>query len=194
MKALLASLILGVFAVSATEVAAQTVYNPNSKSLQVQVTATVGMSCGFAPNAAPSGSVSAPNFDSAGFSHDVPFTLNCSVPSRVAVVSANGGLLSAATADAGYTNKAPYDVTLNLVPNNGGTPATATCAASTLATGSSCTFLGPASSTQGLRLDSPSQLQTGSYVRVKALAYAGTSGLVAGTYNDTLTITLSASP
>jgi hypothetical protein len=173
--------------------AAQTVYNPGSKSVQVQVTASVGLSCGFSATGAPSGTVNAPNFDATGFTHDFGMTLNCTVPSRVAVVSKNGGLLTTATADTGYTNKAPYDVTLNLVPN-AGAPATATCAASTLTTGSTCTFLGPATTTQGLRLDAPSQLQTGSYLRVKALAYTGNSALVAGSYGDTLTVTLSASP
>ena len=187
-------MILMVCAIPMSGAAAQTVYHPGSKTVQVQVTASVGMSCGFATNGAPSGTVNTPNFDSSGFTHDFGFTLNCSVPSRVAVVSTNGGLLSQATADTGYTNKAPYDVTLNLVPNGGGTAATATCAASTLTTGSTCTFLGPASTTQGLRLDAPSQLQTGSYLRVKALAYTGSSALVAGTYGYTLTVTLSASP
>ena len=171
-----------------------TVYHPGSANVQVQVTASVGGRCGFAEAGAPSGSFHQPHFDTAGFSHDFEFVLDCTGPARVAVVSANGGLLTGGTADPGYATLAPYEVTLNLVANGGSPTAAATCAAATLTTGSTCSFLGPAGPTQGLRLTAGSTLQPGSYLRVSAAPYSGAAQLLAGTYGDTLTVTLSASP
>ena len=112
--------------------------------------------------------------------------------SLVEVVSTNGGLKTAGSAPTGYSTLAPYDVTLNLV----GSSATAnqTCQVATLVTGSTCTFLGPASTAQGLRLASNSINQTGTYLRVSAPPYAGATQLVSGNYADTLTVTVSASP
>src|SRR4051812_20245858 len=73
-------------------------------TLQIPVHATVGVSCAFTAtvpsasytqaSALQSGSLA--NLD-AGFSQDTAFGLNCSGPSRVSVVSQNGGLLTAGT-------------------------------------------------------------------------------------------------
>ncbi len=167
---------------------------PNQIVLSIPVTASVGGRCGFADGGTPSGSYNQINFDETGLLHDFSFVLNCTGPSRVAVVSQNGGLLTTGTAPTGYTVRAPYDVSLHLVANGGGTTADATCAASTLPTGSTCSFLGPASTAQGLRLSAASTLQAGSYLRVSAPPYSGASALVTGTYSDVLTVTLSASP
>ena len=170
---------------------------PNSASLQVNVLASVGGRCGFADLGAPGGTFDQRNFDVTGFSHDFLFSLNCTGPARVAVVSSNGGLKTAGTAQSGYSVLAPYNVSLHLVSN---TPATAdaTCAAATLVagTGTCAAFVGPASTTQGLRIAAPSTNQTGSYLRVAAAAYNQMVGptLIAGEYADTLTVTLSASP
>ena len=114
--------------------------------------------------------------------------LDCTGPSRVAIESANGGLLTAGTVPAGYTTLAPYDVELNLVRNSGA-PANASCAAADLASGGSCTFAGDAAGGDGLYLASASTNQTGSYVRVSAPAYTGANLLVSGNYSDTLTVT-----
>jgi hypothetical protein len=155
---------------------AQTIYapgqgSPNSKALPVQVTASV-----------------------TGFTHDFPFTLECTGPSRVAVVSSNGGLLTGGPAPASYATKAPYDVTLNLTANGGAPTASATCAVATLVNGSTCGFVGPASETKGLRLAAASVAQSGSYLRVAAPPYAGPGTLVQGSYQDTLIVTVSISP
>lgn len=173
---------------------AQTIYYPSSASVKVQVAASVAARCGFASGAAPSATLSAAEIDAAGFSFDVPFTLDCTTPMRVAVVSANGGLAAATAAAGGYSAKAPYDVTLNLVGNGATASANAKCAAAALASGSTCGFVGPASATQGLRLASASSGQTGSYLRLSAPAYSGTTPLVSGTYSDTLIVTVSAAP
>lgn len=166
--------------------------SPNQIALSIPVTASVGGRCGFAAGSAPSGTYDQPNFDVLGLNHDFIFELECTGPSRVAVVSTNGGLKTAGAVPAGYTTLAPYDVTLNLV----GSSATAnqTCQVATLVAGSTCTFLGPASTTQGLRLNANSIEQNGTYLRVSAPPYTGASQLVAGNYADTLTVTVSTSP
>lgn len=162
--------------------------SPNSIQLNIPVTASVRAACGFAT--APSGTYDQPNFDVTGLSNNFAFTLDCSIASRIAVVSANGALVTAGAAPTGYTTSAPYDVTLNVVQNAGG-PATATCPVANLTTGGSCGFRGPASTSQGL-LVAPSQNLAGSYLRVSAPAYAGANVLVASTgYADTLVVTLS---
>ena len=179
--------------------AAQTVYADGqpgvvggNRQLPVMVTASVGGHCGFATGSAPSGTYTQPDFDVVGLNHDFSFALDCTGPSRVAVVSANGGLLTGGSVPAGYTTLAPYDVALNVV----GSTATATgsCAVSTLTatSGAPCTFRGPVSQSQGLLLNSTSVNQPGTYLRVTAPAYAGSSALVGGTYSDTLTVTVSA--
>jgi hypothetical protein len=169
--------------------------SPNFIPLAIPVTASVTTSCGFATNGAPNDQYNAANLDQ-GFSHDTSFTLQCSAPLRMAVVSANGGLLTPGAAPSGYTAIAPYDVSLNIV-GDGGVTATGACAAATLTAASStpCTFRGPASTSQGLKLNGPSNNQPGSYVRISAPLYAGPNLLlVSSGYADTLTVTLSVSP
>lgn len=190
-------------ALPVTAISAQTtVYapgdgSPNSAQLQVNVLASVGGRCGFADLGTPSGTFDQRNFDVTGFSHDFLFSLNCTGPSRVAVVSSNGGLKTGGATQPGYIALAPYNVSLHLVSNTP-TTADATCAAATLVagTGTCSAFVGPASTTQGLRIGAPSTNQTGSYLRVAASAYNQVAGpvLIAGEYADTLTVTLSASP
>jgi hypothetical protein len=162
--------------------------------LSIPVTASVGGRCGFAEGAAPSGTYRQENFDKQGLSNNFAFALNCTGPSRVAVVSSNGALVAPGSVATGYTARAGYDVTLNLVASDGKTTANATCAASTLTAGGACSFRGPASTAQGLRLAAASANQAGSYVRVSAPPVTSGPQLVAGTYTDTLTITLSVAP
>lgn len=166
--------------------------SPNQILLSIPVTASVGGRCGFAAGSAPSGTYNQPDFDVNGLNHDFAFQLECTGPARVAVVSANGGLLTPGSAPTGYTTLAPYDVTLNLVGSTA--VANGTCEVATLVSGSTCSFVGPASTTQGLRLNSNSLDQTGSYLRVSAPPYAEATQLVSGNYADTLTVTISASP
>jgi len=162
--------------------------------LSIPVTASVGGRCGFADGAAPSGGYSQANFDKQGLSNTFAFTLNCTGPSRVAVVSGNGGLVASGATATGYTARADYDVSLNLVSTDGKTTAAATCAASALTASGACAFRGPASTAQGLRLAAASVNQAGSFLRVSAPPATGGSQLIEGTYTDTLTITLSVAP
>ena len=159
--------------------------------LTIPVTASVGGRCGFADGALPSGSFSKDDFDQTGFAAQFDFALNCTGPSRVAVSSSNGGLQTTAAVVDGYRNKADYQVSLLLLANNG-TKAEASCSASALASGGTCGFGGKASTTQGLQLASAAVNQAGSYLRISAPAQGtGSSVLVAGSYSDVLTITVS---
>src|ERR1044072_7205163 len=86
--------------------------SPNSLTLNVPVTASVRPPCGF--TTAPNGSHNEPNFDDHSWQHDFTFVIDCSVASRLAGGSSNGGLKTAGTAPAGYTTLGPHDVTLNV--------------------------------------------------------------------------------
>jgi hypothetical protein len=171
--------------------------SPANIVLSIPVTASVGGRCGFAPGQAPNGSTNVGEVNNA-FSADFPFTLECTVPFRAAVISQNGGLLATGAATpSGYANLAPYLVDLNLVGDVGVTPANATCDTGDLQTSSgvTCTFKGPSSASQGLRLNGSSYDVSGSYLRVHRAAYAGPAILVASnTYADALTVTVSVSP
>lgn len=169
----------------------QTAYaGGNPVVLTIPVTASVGGRCGFADGAIPQGSFNKDNFDREGFAAQFDFSLNCSGPSRVAISSANGGLLTNASAPVGYANKADYQVTLNLVANDG-SKVQATCAASSLVTTSGCAFAGKASTSEGMRLAAAAVNQAGSYVKISAAPQSGSSVLVAGNYSDSLTVTVS---
>ena len=166
---------------------------PYTGQLSIPVTAQVTARCGFAQ--APNGSVNQPDFDVNGIPQtDFAFQLECSGPSRVAITSQNGGLLTNGTVPTGYTTLAPYNVELNVVANDSNDNVNDTCAAAELNAGNTCTFFGTASETVGAYVASPSVGQSGSYVRVSAPVYAGVSVLVDGTYSDILTVTLSAAP
>lgn len=167
-----------------------------SYATTIPVTASVGGRCGFATGSAPSGIYDAGAIDTAAWSHQFAFVLDCNGASRVAVISTNGGLLgSTSPGVSGYTNMAPYTVLLNLV-GSAGANASASCAAADLKTGavSPCSFFGTASQNTGLRMASASQNLTGSYLQVSAPAYPGPDVLASGTYSDTLTISIAAAP
>ncbi len=164
----------------------------NRIEVGIDVRASVRDRCGFATDGAPSGTVDQADFDTAGIARDFAIRLNCSSASRVAVSSLNGGLKQSATAT-GYASTAPYNVTLHLVGDNG-TTADAACAAGVLTTGGACSFAGAASTANGLRLSAASTKANGSYLRVSAAPYTGSQPLLAGSYSDTLTITVSVAP
>jgi hypothetical protein len=169
--------------------------NPSYIALSLPVMASVASECGFATGEAPNGSYTAQNL-SAGFSFDFAFALKCNAPSRVAVVSANGGLLApGGTLPSGYTNLAPYQVTLNIVGDAGVSTANAVCDAQTLSAGAKlpCVFRGPATGSQGLELAGISGNAPGSYLRISAPSYIGAATLLtAAAYADTLIVTVSA--
>lgn len=164
----------------------------NRIEVGIDVRASVRARCGFADGGAPSGSVDQAEFDRIGLSKDFGIRLNCTGASRIAVASLNGGLAPTETAP-GYAASAPYNVELRMVGDNG-TVATATCAAAALKAAGACAFAGSASTTNGLLLNAPSTKANGSYLRISAPPYAGAQPLLAGSYSDTLVITVSVVP
>lgn len=172
--------------------AAQTVYYGDSKTLSIPVTATIGVACGFATTGIPSGSYDAGAIDTTAWQHDFTFTLECTGPSRLAVVSSNGGLeTSPDPATAGYTNLAPYTVAVHVVHDSGSTDGSCTAADLDASSSATCDLRGTASDTVGLFVPAKSYDLSGSYLRVSAPAYSGSDALVSGTYSDTLTVTVS---
>ncbi|MCD2325083.1 hypothetical protein LQ953_13760 [Sphingomonas sp. IC-56] len=192
------AILVAVLAISQPARAQVTAYaagqgGTNSIDVGVEVRASVRSRCGFATGGAPNGSIDQADFDQTGFSKDFAIQLNCTAASRIAVASANGGMATAAPGATGYGTKAPYQVALRMIADNG-TTASATCDAAGLSSGGDCSFAGAASNTAGLRLGAASTKVNGSYLRVSAPSYAGAAPLVAGRYADTLTITVSVSP
>lgn len=164
----------------------------NRIEVGIDVHASVRDRCGFATDGAPSGTISQTEFDRTGFSKDFTIRLNCTSASRIAVSSLNGGLAQGETVT-GYASSAPYNVELKMVADNG-TNASATCAAALLKSGAGCAFGGNASTSNGLRLGAASTKANGSYLRVSAQPYTDSKPLLAGSYSDTLTITISIAP
>lgn len=168
---------------------------PAQAVLTVNVTASVGGTCGFATGAAPNATINKPNIDTTGWSAQVPFTAQCTAPWRIAVSSQNGALKNAATVPTGYQNRAPYAVTVNVPFDTGSSTGTvvSTCPVAQIdqALGSSsCNFKGTATTTNGLSVPRSFNL-SGSYIGVAAPAYPGPDILVEGTYTDVLTVTVS---
>lgn len=163
---------------------------PASAQFTIAVSASVGGTCGFAAGGAPSGTITAAAIDVAAWSGKAFFTPQCTAPWRIAVSSQNGALLnSVAASTTAFANRAPYDVKLHVVTDTG--VAEDQCAAASLtAANAACSFEGAATAINGLQL-SRSYLQSGSYIEASAPAYAGSQVLVAGTYQDVLTITVS---
>ncbi|WP_157081021.1 hypothetical protein [Novosphingobium naphthalenivorans] len=168
------------------------VSGPDRVAMQIDVLASVGGRCGFASNSAPSGTVDAGVIDAAAWSGQIPFTAECTAPWRIAVTSLNGALQAGtANSDPGYTDKAPYTVALNVASDSG--TVASSCPVGQIAqgiSGSTCDFNGTASASNGLLVPRSYGL-AGSYIAVSAPAYSGTDQLIAGSYSDTLTVTIS---
>lgn len=162
---------------------------PANAVFQIPVTASVGGTCGF--TTPPNANLFHANIDTTGWSDQVPFTVECTAPWRIAVSSQNGALKNVGTVAAGYQNKAPYTVSLNVASDGGTVSAACPVAEIDQAVGSSpCAFKGTASPAAGLVIPRSFGL-SGSYIQVAAPAYAGPDLLISGTYNDTLIVTIS---
>lgn len=172
--------------------------SPAQVVFSVPVRASIGGSCTFASGGAPAGTYAIPGFiDENAWTNDFLMKLVCTGPSRMAIVSTNGGLLNSAGAPAsGYTNLAPYTVAVSIFQNVG-SPVTGSCLAADLTASSAaaCTLRGTASPTVGLQFQpSTSPASNASFVRVSAPAYGGVNILTASAtngYSDTLVVTVS---
>lgn len=197
LKALLVALVALLGAAAVPAHAQATAYAAGQGALNrievgIDVRASVRDRCGFASGGAPTGSTDQAEFDRLGIRKDFAIQLNCTGASRIAVSSVNGGLAAGETA-AGYATTAPYSVELKMIADNG-SAATATCDAAKLKAASECLFAGSAGTTKGLLLNAASTKANGSYLRVSAPPYTGSAPLQAGSYSDTLVITVSIAP
>lgn len=170
----------------------QTTGKSPTASLSIPVKASVNTSCGFQQVINENFNVG--NIDEADWTSSTSFVPECTTPWRIAISSTNGGLLNngAGTPATGYLNKAPYTVSLKVKSDAG--DVNASCAAADLhsSAGTTCDFKGTASMTNGLRIGRSYQL-LGSTIQVAAPAYTGPGVLISGTYQDTLTVTVSPS-
>ncbi|MFM5893071.1 MAG: hypothetical protein ACKOQM_01380 [Novosphingobium sp.] len=163
---------------------------PASAIINIDVKASVGGTCGFATNGAPNASFTGLPIEG-GWTRQVPFTAECTAPWRIAVSSTNGAMKTSAVVPVGYTNKAAYDVALNVASDSGTVTGTCPVAQLDQALGSSpCNFKGTATTTNGLQVPRSFGL-SGSFIQMTAPAYTGTDVLVSGTYDDTLVVTVS---
>ncbi len=162
---------------------------PANAVIQIPVTASVGGTCGF--TTAPNDNLFHADIDTNGWSDQVPFTVECTAPWKIAVSSQNGALKNTGTVTGGYQNKAPYTVSLNVASDAGTISAVCPVAEIDQAVGTSpCSFKGAASPTTGLTIARSFGL-SGSYIQVAAPAYPGPDLLIPGNYNDTLIVTIS---
>jgi hypothetical protein len=165
---------------------------PRDVSLRVTVRASVAASCAFTTGNVPSGTYSVGNVEGA-FSIDVGFSLRCNSPSRVGIVSDNGGLQAPGVpiVPPGYARLAPYQITLRLAGEQ--SMVQASCQSPTVTSGApGCIFRGPATAANGLRLPEASWDAPGSFIRISSQGYTGSGILVASnSYSDRLTVTIS---
>jgi hypothetical protein len=187
--------LLGALPSAATaQTSGEAVYagSPSSVALGVNVTASVSASCSFTTGAVPNGTYSVGNVMNS-YSIEVTFRLRCNSPSRVGIVSNNGGMLaeSVPSVPAGYARLAPYRVTLRLA-GNAGASEVSSCESLTLISHGSCEFRGPAGPTNGLRLPGPASDTVGSFIRISSDGYSAAPILIASnSYADRLTVTIS---
>jgi len=163
---------------------------PAFAQFTLNVTASVGGACGFTTGGAPGGTINAGAIDTTAWSGQASFTPQCTAPWRIAVASQNGALANAVAAPTPtFANRATYDVKLHVVTDT--STVEYHCAVENLVSANAnCSFEGTASTSNGLFLPRSYQ-QSGSYLQASAPAYAGTQVLVAGTYQDVLTVTVS---
>ena len=118
--------------------------------------------------------------------------VNCNQPFRIRATSANGAIKSAAVIAPNFTNTLPYTLKAD-VPIDGGTPVSATCASTSLVAGQASCALSPASSSG---LSSGAGIATN---KTATLTLAWTMPtvpmrLIAGSYSDTITLSIAPSP
>src|SRR5213596_1517055 len=118
----LGAMLLGSPSTAMAQTSGQAVYGkaPAAATLTVNVRASVSAACAFSAGAVPGGSYSVGNVEGA-YSIDIGFSLRCNTPSRVGIVSANGGLMAAGVPSVppGYARLAPYQIMLRLAGDAG---------------------------------------------------------------------------
>lgn len=155
--------------------------------LSISASGTIGTSCSITPSAP----FSTPNLSNSG---NVPAqaTVNCNSGFKVNALSANGAIKNVTAAPSGFANALPYNLTLS-VPLETGGPVSATCASSSLVSGQSGCALSPANAT-GLSSGGKASLNKTANLTVAWTVPALPTRLLAGSYSDTITLTVTAVP
>lgn len=119
-------------------------------------------------------------------------TVNCNTRYRLKAQSANGGFKSATAAPApSFTNQLAYTLNISVPLDNGGGTVAGSCASANLVAGSASCQMSPANT----GLSSGSGTSTGQTASLSVSWTAPTSPrLIAGSYTDTITITIAAQP
>lgn len=159
----------------------------NAQTLTITATGQIPASCGLAA----ASSFSNANLDANG-SSSATATVNCNTKYLLKATSANGGLKTATAApSASFANKLDYQFNISVPLDNSAGTLTGSCAASNLAAGASACALSPA----GTGLSSGSGTSTGKTATL-GINWTVPSAvhLVAGSYADTITISIAAQP
>jgi hypothetical protein len=118
--------------------------------------------------------------------------VNCNQLFKINATSANGTIKSSVAASAPYTNTLPYNLEADVALDDGSIR-TATCASSTLVAGQSGCALSPAN---GTGLTSNGQIATNktTTLTISWTTPAAPNLLKAGSYSDTITLTIASVP
>jgi len=116
--------------------------------------------------------------------------VDCNTGFRINITSANGAAKTTNQASSGFTNSLPYSLKLS-VPLDSGSPVEATCTSGTLMSGQASCALSP---------NNASGLSSGGKSAINQIATLTASWappfqkLVAGSYSDTLTVSIASVP
>jgi hypothetical protein len=159
----------------------------DAQTLQITAKGQIATTCALA---AGSGFGNA-NLDTSG-TISATASVNCNTKYLLRAASANGGLKTTTAApSASFTNLLDYVFTISVPLDNGAGSISGSCAASNLIPGSGFCNLSP----MGAGLSSGSGTSTGKTASLGvSWAPPGASHLVAGSYTDTITITIAVQP
>ena len=117
-------------------------------------------------------------------------TVNCNAGFRINATSLNGAIVTSTAAPANFTNAVPYSLQV-IVPLDNSPNVSATCSSSTLVAGQSGCLLSPLNST-GLSSGGKSATNKTATLAVNWTLPA--QRLIAGSYSDTITISIASPP
>ena len=154
-------------------------------SLTITATGTIVGGCGIAL-----ASDFGPANLSAGGSVNGTATVNCNAGFKINATSANGAIKTSAVAPANFTNAVPYSLAVT-VPLDTGNSVSATCTSAQLVAGQSACALSPANSTG---LSSGGKTANNKVATLTASWSLPTQRLIAGSYSDTITVSIASVP
>jgi len=173
--------LLGVGVICALQASAPA----RADSLTITASGTIQPSCSVAVQAA---------FQSADFTASGSSTaqalVNCNGGFRINVTSANGAAKTTNQASSGFTNALSYTLGLS-VPLDDSSTASAICTSASLVAGQSTCALSPGNATG---LSSGGKTAMGKVATLTASWVLPAQKLVAGSYSDTLTVSIASVP